>query len=205
MSFNPRFQSQPMQSHNSTGLGFGLLEVWHHCGQVRSAVWDPLGAPGGLVAFDVLVALVDARKRGHVEDVSDAVLRLQGWTLDIGSTDLLGHVGALRENNTSRSVLLVFIAVEVYRYHIKAYSRPIIQITYVHIIIVSVKVRAKCMYHLPDHMTRVSVCDWTVPPVWWGLCGGLTCIPPAESWCWDKTPGSLLATIEKTIQKIENH
>lgn len=58
---------------------------------------NPLVAPGDFAAFDVFVVLVDARQRGHVENVSDAVLRLLRRALDVGRRDLLGHAGALKE------------------------------------------------------------------------------------------------------------
>lgn len=58
---------------------------------------NPLVATGDFAAFDVFVVLVDARQRGHVENVSDAVLRLLGRALDVGRRDLLGHAGALEE------------------------------------------------------------------------------------------------------------
>lgn len=57
---------------------------------------NPLVATGDFAAFDIF-ALVDARQRGHVENVPDAVLRLLGRTLDVGRRDLLGHAGALKD------------------------------------------------------------------------------------------------------------
>lgn len=82
--------------HNSTALSFGLLIVCcYHSGHVCSTVRHPLGGSGRLPPLRVLVVLVDAGQCGHMEDVSDTVLRLQGGTLQIGGTQLLGCVGAL--------------------------------------------------------------------------------------------------------------
>lgn len=71
---------QSDQSHNGAAFGFVLPEVRGHGGQVRPTghVRNPLVATGGLAALDIFVVLVDACQRGHVENVSDAVLRLLG-------------------------------------------------------------------------------------------------------------------------------
>lgn len=89
----------PHQSHDGAAFGFVLSEVRGHGGQVGPAghVRNPLVAAGGFAAFDVFAVLVDARQRGHVENVSDAVLRLLGRALDVGRRDLLGHAGALED------------------------------------------------------------------------------------------------------------
>lgn len=60
----------------------------------------PLGGSGGLPPLHVLV-FADAGQRGHVENVSDAVLRLQGRTLQVGDTQLLGCVGALLKETSA--------------------------------------------------------------------------------------------------------
>lgn len=85
------------KSHDRAALGFVLAEVRGHGRQVGSArhVRDPLVGAGRLAALDVLVAFVNARQRGHVENVSDAVLRLLSRALDVGRRNLLGHAGTL--------------------------------------------------------------------------------------------------------------
>ena len=55
----------------------------------------PLGGPERLPSLHVLVVFTDTGQRGHVENVSDAVLRLQRGTLQVGGAQLLGCVGAL--------------------------------------------------------------------------------------------------------------
>ncbi len=68
--------------HDSTAFSFGLMIVCrYHSGHVSSTVRHPLSGSGWLPSLHVLVALVDTGQRGHMEDVSDAVLRLQGGTL----------------------------------------------------------------------------------------------------------------------------
>lgn len=78
----------------------------YHSGHVSSTVRHPLSGSGGLPPLHVLVVLVDTGQRGHVEDVSDAVLRLQGGTLQVGGTQLLGCVGALAKEKQYVSLIL---------------------------------------------------------------------------------------------------
>lgn len=88
---------QSQQSHDGATFGFVLPQVRGHGRQVGPAghVRNPLVGTGGLAALDVFVVLVDAGQCGHVENVSDAVLRLLRRALDVGRRDLLGHAGTL--------------------------------------------------------------------------------------------------------------
>lgn len=52
---------------------------------------DALSGARRFVAFYVFVVLVDAGKRRHMENVPNAVLRLQRRTLDVRSRNLLRH------------------------------------------------------------------------------------------------------------------
>lgn len=98
-----RPQSEPHpplrnQSHDGAALGLVLAQVRGHGCQVGPGrhVRDPLGAARRLAALYAFAALVDARQRGHVEDVTHAVLRLLRRALDVGRRDLLGHAGTLQ-------------------------------------------------------------------------------------------------------------
>ena len=78
-------------SHDRTAFSFGFVKIGSYCPQFWPA-GPSLGGPRGLVAFHILVALVDAGQSGHVKNVPHAVLRLQGRALQIWGRDLLGHV-----------------------------------------------------------------------------------------------------------------
>lgn len=102
----PHSQSNPPQSdqsHDRATFGLVLPEVRGYGRQVGPAghVRNPLVAAGGLTALDVFVVFVDAGQRGHVENVSDAVLRLLSRALDVGRRDLLGHAGTLRRKRSN--------------------------------------------------------------------------------------------------------
>lgn len=93
-------QDCPLRSvlHDSTALVFCLLIVRHgSCGHVFAAVRCPVGGSGRLPPLHVLALLADAGQRSYMKDVSDAVLRLQWGTLQVGGAQLLGCVGALGE------------------------------------------------------------------------------------------------------------